>query len=91
MAQVFYSDIQNLLSMPDMWRLRKPPTPLNFDGIKNDNTMFKSAIVTAENSSSSFKTESGPSAFKAVSGLKDQKSLTVLDNLNMFVARQDAK
>ncbi|KAF8347457.1 hypothetical protein F5887DRAFT_1060776 [Amanita rubescens] len=31
--KVFYGDIQNLLSMPDMWRHRKPPVPLDYDKI----------------------------------------------------------
>ncbi|CAL1710842.1 unnamed protein product [Somion occarium] len=34
--KVFHGDILNLLSMADMWRSRAPPTPLQFDAIRQD-------------------------------------------------------
>ncbi|KAI8600010.1 putative ubiquitin-like activating enzyme [Dissophora ornata] len=33
--KVFYNDIQRLRSMEDMWKTRKPPTPLKYDEIIN--------------------------------------------------------
>ena len=34
--KVFLDDIDRLRSMEDMWKTRKPPSPLNFDQIYRD-------------------------------------------------------
>ncbi|RUS34915.1 hypothetical protein BC938DRAFT_477829 [Jimgerdemannia flammicorona] len=34
-SQVFTTDITRLLSMEDMWKTRKPPTPLHFDELRD--------------------------------------------------------
>lgn len=108
MSQVFHSDILNLLSMADMWRSRKPPTPLDFDAIKEGNFVLHTqengndVHNTANGShavemSGSLKTESllngGVSHASAASGsgLKDQRVLSLKDNLDLFVSRYETK
>lgn len=97
MRQVFHSDILNLLSMSDMWRSRAPPLPLDFDAIKNGTFVLKeppSHDATQVNG----KTNGAASGSKQVEkmlngasteggGLKDQRSLTLGDNLALFISR----
>ncbi len=73
--------------MSDMWRSRSPPTPLDFDAILDGSfhPRDNSALSTTDNESSvtngrikgSF---NGPS-------LKDQRTLTLKDNLKLFISR----
>lgn len=107
LAQVFFSDINNLLSMADMWRSRAKPTPLDFDGIKNGtftldqrqpngahtNGSSNGAASNGSNGSGSAATEkllgaqASNTASTSAAGLKDQRSLTLQDNLELFVER----
>jgi len=73
--------------MSDMWRSRAPPTPLDFDAILDGSfhPRDNSALSTTDNGSSvtnghikgSF---NGPS-------LRDQRTLTLKDNLELFISR----
>lgn len=73
--------------MSDMWRSRSPPTPLDFDAILDGSfhPRDNSALSTTDNGSSvtnghikgSF---NGPS-------LRDQRTLTLKDNLKLFISR----
>lgn len=103
--KVFFSDINNLLSMADMWRSRAKPTPLDFDGIKNGtftldqrqpngahtNGSSNGAASNGWNGSGSAATEkllgaqASNTASTSAAGLKDQRSLTLQDNLELFV------
>ncbi|KAI0056334.1 hypothetical protein BV25DRAFT_1872803 [Artomyces pyxidatus] len=58
--KVFYADIQNLLSMEDMWRFRDKPVPLDYDLIKEDKFVLRGqlasvASVTANGATSTSK------------------------------------
>ena len=90
--QVFRSDILNLLSMADMWKTRAPPVPLSFEGIKNGSFILrgKPANVTMSNGTAApvnSQNGHGASTSAAGAGLKDQKTLTLQDNLELFVSR----
>ena len=88
--KVFNTDIKNLLSMSDMWKNRAPPTPLDYDKIA-DGSFAIPKTSTIENGSSDVKVTNGSSNSNTVpgksSGLKDQKELTVQENLVLFVSR----
>jgi len=98
--KVFHSDILNLLSMADMWRSRAPPTPLDFEGIRNgafalnkkayveDTTAQRSSkAVTMDNGSTSVPNGSSANGNGAsTAGLKDQRALSLKDNLDLFVS-----
>ncbi|KAH9923897.1 uncharacterized protein B0H18DRAFT_451862 [Fomitopsis serialis] len=98
--KVFHSDILNLLSMADMWRSRAPPTPLDFEGIRNgtfalnkkayveDTTAQRSSkAVTMDNGSTSVPNGSSSNGNGAsTAGLKDQRALSLKDNLDLFVS-----
>lgn len=105
--KVFHSDILNLLSMADMWRSRAPPTPLNFDGIRDGSFVLQRPVHQTNGVAASSSTMSngkkinrapelsGSAATEALlngstssskSGLKDQRSLTLEDSLDLFVS-----
>lgn len=42
--KVFKADIHRLLSMEDMWKLRKAPEPLDFDKLKEEAAAVDSTI-----------------------------------------------
>lgn len=111
-CQVFHSDILNLLSMSDMWRSREPPTPLDFNAIKNgtfvlekrthsENGVHRNGAAasssrrhntTAVNRSSADTEEksngtSAGTSSNSGAGLKDQRALSLQDNLELFVSR----
>ncbi|KAF8590669.1 hypothetical protein K439DRAFT_1627653 [Ramaria rubella] len=76
--KVFTSDVHNLLSMEDMWRSRAPPVPLDYD------TIFSTPI---SNSASELPTTSASNGHTSVAnGLRDQKTLTLKETLDMFVS-----
>ena len=101
-SKVYHADILNLLSMADMWRSRAPPTPLDFDGIRDGSfTINKPQPLTngvhpngngtaapkTVNGNGDAKASSNPSAGKPNGvGLKDQRALSLQDNLELFVA-----
>ncbi|KAF7327636.1 Ubiquitin-like modifier activating enzyme 2 [Mycena kentingensis (nom. inval.)] len=96
--KVFNSDIRNLLSMADMWRSRAPPTPLDFDAILDDTFVLAreapAAIqpnghangVLPKTNGTANAEASTSSAPAAGSGLKDQKQLSLKDNVLLFVS-----
>ncbi|GJE92396.1 ubiquitin-activating enzyme E1-like protein [Phanerochaete sordida] len=112
--KVFHDDINNLLSMADMWRNRAKPTPLEYDGIKSGSFSIDhkhtggafqvnggssrqpadGALVNGDTAGGSAATEqmldgaastNGSNAASS-SGLKDQRTLTLRDSLELFVA-----
>ncbi|KAF9450853.1 hypothetical protein P691DRAFT_664436 [Macrolepiota fuliginosa MF-IS2] len=89
--KVFNADIKNLLIMADMWKNRQPPTPLDFDAIMDGTFVHRvSAINGTANGSGNASTsttslsESSGQASQAV--LKDQRRLSLKDNLELFVS-----
>lgn len=95
---MFNSDIKNLLIMADMWKSRSPPTPLDYISILDgtfQSTNTASGKVTPENavaSGSGLSEKTSPSSGSAngassTSHLKDQRALTLKDNLELFISR----
>lgn len=94
-SQVFSEDIQRLLSMEDMWKVqgRVKPVPLEYEAI------ISGAFVTppvrkaapangktgAENGKNGV--EKAPAEVAKTAGLKDQRELSVKDNLELFIDR----
>ncbi|KAF8127469.1 hypothetical protein EV363DRAFT_1344800 [Boletus edulis] len=85
---------KNLLSMADMWRLREKPTPLDFDAILDGSFVVKEPTKIAVSSSNSKGQVNGhangdavkPSSSNGSGGLKDQRALTLRDNIYLFVS-----
>jgi ubiquitin-like 1-activating enzyme E1 B len=78
--------------MSDMWKTRAPPVPLSFEGIKDGtfilhekpiNKVTPNGTATPVNNQNGHNT---PASAAAV-GLKDQKTLTLEENLELFIAR----
>jgi hypothetical protein len=67
--------------MADMWRSRSPPTPLDFDAIING-TFYSQNNVNDNESNSVNGCGSNPTLV-----LKDQRALTLKDNLDLFISR----
>nr|GAT60818.1 ubiquitin-like modifier activating enzyme 2 [Mycena chlorophos] len=95
--KVFNADIRNLLSMADMWRSRSPPTPLDFDAILDGSFLVPAAPQVnghVNGVASGSKTQANgtvdaqasSSSAAAGSGLKDQKQLSLKDNVLLFVS-----
>jgi ubiquitin-like 1-activating enzyme E1 B len=83
--------------MSDMWRSRSPPTPLVFDKIRagtfvlpqrtagsssDSNGHTNGVHVPNGRASAADKTD-----ITSKSGLKDQKTLTIEENLALFISR----
>ena len=82
--------------MEDMWRTRAKPTPLDFDAINNGTfTLPQTAVLpngaashpTTNGNASTASTSTNGTASHPAAGLKDQKALTLRDNVELFVAR----
>jgi len=78
--------------MADMWKTRAPPVPLSFEGIKNGSFILrdKPANATTSNGTAApVNSQNGYGASTSAAGaaLKDQKTLTLQDNLELFVSR----
>jgi hypothetical protein len=104
--QVFNADIQNLLSMADMWRHRTPPVPLDYDGIMGGTFLLRpdqsSSTATAVNGrtingargatvvsvNTNGKINGNAKIESSAAKLKDQRKLTLKDNLELFISRQ---
>ncbi|KAF9920250.1 E1 ubiquitin-activating protein uba2 [Linnemannia zychae] len=67
--KVFYTDIQRLRSMEDMWKARKPPTPLKYDDIMGITDELQRAMNDTT-------LESGT--------LKDQRVWTLRETVEVF-------
>lgn len=88
--KVFDSDISNLLSMTDMWRTRAPPVPLSFEGIKNGTFIPRGGhanTITSKDMATPVNSQNGRGASTSITGagLRDQKALTLQDNLELFI------
>ena len=85
-----------------MWRSRSPPTPLDFDSIMNgsfhlNGVGFSTANTVASGSGSRYTISSsvklpngqvnGNGSIPLGEGLKDQRALTLKENLELFVSR----
>jgi ubiquitin-like 1-activating enzyme E1 B len=70
--KVFCADILRLRSMEDMWKSRKPPTPLKYDDIMN-------TPDDPQNAMDATTPESGT--------LKDQRVWTLRETVEMFSDR----
>ncbi|KAF8514983.1 hypothetical protein JB92DRAFT_2718341 [Gautieria morchelliformis] len=75
LSQVFTDDVHNLLSMADMWRSRAPPEPLNFNTIVSTPISDEGAATSTSNGHTT-----------AANALRDQKTLTLREMLDMFVS-----
>jgi hypothetical protein len=84
--------------MSDMWRTRAPPTPLDFEKIRSDTfaPLAREAQANGTPRTRSSKQrrpqlngEIKPSspAVDSGAGLKDQRKLTLKDNLELFLSR----
>jgi len=85
--------------MADMWKSRSPPTPLDYDAIlkgafttQNGNGVASSSSSVASgsgqsNGSSKSVTNGQVNGNASSSSLKDQRALSLKDNLDLFVSR----
>ncbi|KAF5381549.1 hypothetical protein D9615_005564 [Tricholomella constricta] len=84
--QVFDADIKNLLVMADMWRSRAPPVPLDFDAIMDDTFVLRNAVSGAGGVDPASDSVNGTgNAHSNGAGLKDQRALSLRDNVELFV------
>ncbi|EKM77587.1 hypothetical protein AGABI1DRAFT_77081 [Agaricus bisporus var. burnettii JB137-S8] len=87
--KVFNADVRNLLIMADMWKNRQPPTPLDFDAIMAG-TFVQHAPnangVTTENGFVSTPSTDTPNGDSGQTMLKDQRKLSLRDNLDLFIS-----
>ncbi|KAG7095068.1 hypothetical protein E1B28_005858 [Marasmius oreades] len=94
--KIFDSDIRNLLVMSDMWRTRTPPTPLDFDAILEGTPVFdhqketRDTPLNGQNQANPNGQLNGqlPNRTEqpANASLKDQRTLSLKDNLMLFVS-----
>ena len=78
--------------MTDMWKTRAPPVPLLFEGIKNGTFILRgkpAATITSDGTATPANSRNGHSTSTSATGpgLKDQKTLTLQDNLELFISR----
>ena len=84
--------------MADMWKSRSPPTPLDYSSIldgtfvpsnSNGNVAPSSAVASGSGSANgSTSTPNGAvNGVVNTSHLKDQRALTLKDNLELFISR----
>jgi len=62
--------------MKDMWKSRAPPIPLDHDGILNDSFVLRQGVPEPA---------TAPSTSSTSANLKDQRRLTLKDNLLLFL------
>ncbi|KAK4052712.1 E1 ubiquitin-activating protein uba2 [Microbotryomycetes sp. JL201] len=72
--KVYSADIERLLKMEDMWKHRKPPHTLSFDTLQTESLK-----------------QAGPSIIAAngAQGLKDQRSLSLVDSFELFLSSME--
>ncbi|KAH9475882.1 Ubiquitin-activating enzyme E1-like [Psilocybe cubensis] len=95
--KVFNADIKNLLVMADMWKSRSPPTPLDYDAIldetfsigKGNGTTSSSAVASGSGTNYSPSLKGYANGSAGTSHLKDQRALTLKDNLELFISSTD--
>lgn len=76
--------------MVDMWKNRQPPTPLDFDAIMSGTFIYRPTIANggpngSTNTPAVPPSESNGQSSQAV--LRDQRKLSLKDNLELFVSR----
>ncbi|CAO3615768.1 unnamed protein product [Cunninghamella echinulata] len=71
--KVFKSDIERLLTMEDMWKNRKKPTPLDYEQLSKGREVELSNSSTSDDSNS-----------KPFNGLQDQKVWTIGESFDVF-------
>ncbi|KAF9218464.1 hypothetical protein BS17DRAFT_869307 [Gyrodon lividus] len=94
--KVFNTDILNLLSMADMWRSREKPTLLDFDAIMDGSFVVKEPTKSGAQPANSKGELNGhingnvkastSASQKGNTGLKDQRALSLQENLSLFVS-----
>ena len=75
--------------MTDMWKTRAPPVPLSYESIKNGTFILRGKPANAvmlNGTASSANNQNGHGASTSAE-LKDQKTLTLQDNLQLFISR----
>jgi hypothetical protein len=80
--QAFCLDTEKLLRMEDMWQNRQRPVPLNFDAVSAG--MF---VLRGEKQTRHVTKTNGSSSNEYAGGLRDQRSLTLPESLELFVSR----
>ncbi|KAG9120277.1 E1 ubiquitin-activating protein uba2, partial [Ceratobasidium sp. 392] len=87
-AKVYDKDIRRLLAMSDMWAHRTPPVPLDRTAILKEEFVDprKDTPASAGSGSGSNGTggQNGSTNVASGSGLKDQKALTLKDNVELL-------
>jgi ubiquitin-like 1-activating enzyme E1 B len=78
--------------MADMWKSRAPPVPLLFEDIKNGTFIIRGKPANATTSNGTAapvnnQNGHGVSTSTTGAGLKDLKTLTLQDNLELFISR----
>jgi ubiquitin-like 1-activating enzyme E1 B len=82
--QAFQKDTEKLLQMDDMWENRPRPIPLNFDAVASGGFVLRGVAQRRDLSSSNGPTSNGSAAG---AGLRDQRSLTLPESLDLLVSR----
>ncbi|KAH0579238.1 hypothetical protein H2248_003389 [Termitomyces sp. 'cryptogamus'] len=93
--KVFNDDINNLLVMADMWKSRAPPVPLDFDTILDGTFILRDEGTSKNRGGATDKADQSATSIASVNGnvgmtsngagLKDQKALSLKDNVELFV------
>ncbi|KAG6868585.1 hypothetical protein C0993_000850 [Termitomyces sp. T159_Od127] len=91
--KVFNADIKNLLAMADMWKARATPVPLDFDAILDGTFSLrgegKDGIGATNQENHSVTVAAGVNGNTSTSsnsaGLRDQRTLSLKDNVELFV------
>jgi ubiquitin-like 1-activating enzyme E1 B len=76
--------------MADMWKMRAPPVSLSFEGIKNGTFTLHgqpSDAIASNGANAPTNNQNGASTNASGAALKDQKTLTLQDNLELFISR----
>jgi ubiquitin-like 1-activating enzyme E1 B len=84
---VFQADINRLLSMEDMWKVegRVKPVALDYDAIMDGS--FVAPPVRTVPKAKEGDAPAAPAAPTSGAGLKDQKELSLKENLELFIDR----
>ncbi len=73
-----------------MWKTRKPPTPLDFDAIVSETFEHRAPSLNGAVNGTASTSVTPPSDNNGQNGqvvLKDQRKLSLKDNLELFVSR----
>ncbi|KIM24861.1 hypothetical protein M408DRAFT_331533 [Serendipita vermifera MAFF 305830] len=79
--KAFRSDTQKLLGMDDMWQNRQRPVPLDFDKVAAGTFVLRGQEQVRPTTDMN-----GSSSNNHASGLRDQRSLTLPESLDLFVS-----